>query len=581
MTWLGATNRSYTGSSAVLVFNFTDFSSSPATIHPTGNAGFSGSAVQLINTPPGHFAGGAWYTIAQPPTAFTTVFKWQPESYGPGITASGITFCIQNNEGTSYSGDANTCGYSAALGQKPDGNSVPSMAIKFDAGQMSIGETYPAGGLPASTGLYLNGGGCLVNPGSGIGLVPFDDLNPEGFSFYNMGRIFQVTIVYDGSLITMVLLDTTSGAQARRVWPLNLANTMNNAGASNYVGFTAGTAAAGYFNLLSWAYYSGYNTRLSTPTFSPSPGQYASTQSVAINFPSGSACYYTTNGILPTSASTLYTGPITVSTNTVIQAVAIQSGFTDSLVASGVYKINTANTINFPSGFAAGNLVPVAYAYLSGSAYRVSDAAQSAVQGTCGAVWFPAPVTISTFSTTFTLQWGSSGMGMCFVIQNSTPAYASPSSAIGWSGGATTCGATVEAFGYAGQDAANGKPSGSGVGYGYGLLSSIAIAFDQNVTPNSIGLYTNGNFYTSGAILGSQAATGLTFSSGHAFTVTLSYDGTTLTFSMTDTVTTTNFTTTFTINIPSIVGGNTAYVGFTGGTYSAASIAAITNWTGF
>jgi len=46
----------------------------------------------------------------------------------------------------------------------------------------------------------------------------------------------------------------------------------------------------------------------------------------------------------------------------------------------------------------------------------------------------------------------------------------------------------------------------------------------------------------------------------------MTYDGTKLTMTITDTVTNATFTTSWTINIPAIVGGNTAYVGFTGGT---------------
>jgi hypothetical protein len=108
----------------------------------------------------------------------------------------------------------------------------------------------------------------------------------------------------------------------------------------------------------------------------------------------------------------------------------------------------------------------------------------------------------------------------------------------------------------------------------YGILSSIAIAFDQWFVPNSVGLYTNGNNPA-----GSQVATGLNFANGHPFAVTLTYDGTTLSITMTDSVTHATFSRSWTINIPATVGGNTAYAGFTGGTGGAASVAAITSWT--
>ena len=561
------------GGGATPVFNYQNgFAGSSGAINLCDDASLSGSVIRLM-TNVGHNHAGAWYNTKQPPTAFTTQFSFQPGGLGSSVVLSGMTFCIQNTVsppglagyvGNQYAGDANMCGYSGATDQWPP---IDSVAIKFDAGSGDAGQTYPAGGLPSSTGMYFNGGSS-VYPGSALGLVPFNDLNPSGISFYG-GHTYQVTIVYDGSLLTMVLVDTTTNSQARFAWPLNLANTTNTSG--NYVGFTAGTAAVGYFNLLSWAYWSGYNTRLATPTFTPSPGQYSGTQSVSISFPSGSTCYYTINGLLPTSSSTKYTGPIAVSANAVIQAVAVQAGFTDSLVATGTYQINTSNVINYPNGFTAGSLINVGFAYLSGNAYRVSDTTPS----TSGAVWFPAPVAVSSFTTNFTLVWGSSGQGMCFVIQNSPQPYSSGTgNAINWSGGPTIVGAAGNAMGYGGIDAYNAR----GTGLAFGILNSVAVAFNQYAVgsdaPNGVGVYTGGN-----APNGSQVATGLNFSSGHAYYVVISYSGTTLSLSITDRVTGATFTHNFTIDIASAVGASTAYVGFTGGTGGAASIQSIQAWT--
>jgi len=557
---------------ATPVFSYPNgFTGSSSAIHLCDAATLVGSNINLITNGQGHNHGGAWYTTKQPPTAFTTQFTFQFASLGSSVALSGITFCIQNTVsppgqsgyvGTFYTGDANMCGYSGATDQYPP---IDSIAIKFDAGSGDAGQTYPAGGLPSSTGMYFNGGPS-VYPGSALGLVPLNDLHPYGINFYS-GHAYQVTIVYDGSVLTMVLWDTTTNAQARFVWPLNLAITTNATG--NYVGFTAGTASIGTLEVQTWSYWSGFNTRLATPTFTPTPGQYSGTQTVTISYPSGSTCYYTTNGLLPTSSSTQYTGPITVSANEVIQAVAIQSGYTDSLVGTGTYQINTSNVINFPSGFSAGSLINVGFAYLSGSAYRVSDT----TQGTSGAAWFPAPVTISSFSTKFTLNWGSVGQGMCFVIQNNPLAYATASNSINWSGGPTIVGAGGYALGYGGIDAYNYR----GTGLAFGILNSIAIVFNQSPTgssdpSNGVGLYTDGK-----APNGSQIATGLSFVG--AFNVTLTYSGTTLTISMQSTGGGTIFTHSWTIDIPSTVGANTAYVGFTGGTYGAASVQSVQTWT--
>ena len=71
-----------------------------------------------------------------------------------------------------------------------------------------------------------------------------------------------------------------------------------------------------------------------TPTFSPVAGNYATAQTVTISDTTPSATiYYTTNGSTPTTGSTLYTAPITVSaTAETLNAVAIAPGYTLSAV---------------------------------------------------------------------------------------------------------------------------------------------------------------------------------------------------------------------------------------------------------
>ena len=59
----------------------------------------------------------------------------------------------------------------------------------------------------------------------------------------------------------------------------------------------------------------------------------------------------------------------------------------------------------------------------------------------------------------------------------------------------------------------------------------------------------------------------------------LTYDGPTLTLTITDLVTQATWSHPFTINIPVTVGGNTAYVGFTGATGGSTSTQQILSWT--
>jgi hypothetical protein len=61
--------------------------------------------------------------------------------------------------------------------------------------------------------------------------------------------------------------------------------------------------------------------------------------------------------------------------------------------------------------------------------------------------------------------------------------------------------------------------------------------------------------------------------------VAMAYDGTTLTVTITDTVTTATAKQSYTVDIPTLVGGSTAFVGFTGATGGRTATQDILSWT--
>jgi hypothetical protein len=84
--------------------------------------------------------------------------------------------------------------------------------------------------------------------------------------------------------------------------------------------------------------------KIASPSFSLAGGTYAGTQSVAITCTTpGAAIKYTTDGSVPTAASPLYSGPITVSSTKTIKAYAYCAGMTDSDVAAATYTIIESN----------------------------------------------------------------------------------------------------------------------------------------------------------------------------------------------------------------------------------------------
>ncbi len=87
--------------------------------------------------------------------------------------------------------------------------------------------------------------------------------------------------------------------------------------------------------------------QVATPTFSPAAGAVASGAAVTISCATeGAAIHYAMgeNPGDPTSQSTVYTGPITITQPTTIKAIAVKGGMTDSAVASAAYTIVAAPT---------------------------------------------------------------------------------------------------------------------------------------------------------------------------------------------------------------------------------------------
>ncbi len=539
-------------------------------------ASFSGSQMLVANGQPGqHEAGAVWYKTQQNITSFITSFTFQLPHTGVIPSIVGMTFCIQNSNSTTNppdqwgnpwgigaGADANISGYGVYSSNTNYGigNSV---AIKFDIGSNSGGVmTYPTGGSPSATGLYIDGGPKAA-------LFPEVDLNPSGINL-NSGHVMSAMLVYDGTILTMLLRDTVTNAQTRMSWPINIPAVVG--GNSAWIGFTAGEIPAGVISVLSWSFASGTNTPLSAPTFSVPAGSYTSGQTVTISGPQGATIYYTTNGQQPTTASPRYTGPITVSSSEIVQAVAIEAGYLDSPVATANYQIAAAGTplINFPSGFAnaSGLVTSVGSTQLNGTAIRLTNSTPNARE--VGAAWYVAPVNVSSFTTKFTLQFTSAaGHGMTFCIQNQNPA-STDSSSLYVSGGPYAMANDQLGLGYSGTTGTYGQIAG--------LNTSIAVIFDFfNGSGDLTGLYMNGANPVGSSI--DMTSSGVILRSGHPLDVTLAYNGTTLAETVTDSVTKASFTHNYTVNIPQTVAGNTAYVGFTGSTGYSAGNQDILSWT--
>jgi len=144
---------------------------------------------------------------------------------------------------------------------------------------------------------------------------------------------------------------------------------------------------------------------VATPVFSPASGTYTSAQSVTISDATpGATIYYTTNGTVPTSSSTMYAGAISVSATETIQAIAVATGYPDSAIASATYTIQAlAATPTFSpeaSSYPTVQFVSVADATPGATIYYTTDGTTPTTSSTkySGAITVSATETIEAIA---------------------------------------------------------------------------------------------------------------------------------------------------------------------------------------
>src|SRR5712691_11729720 len=92
------------------------------------------------------------------------------------------------------------------------------------------------------------------------------------------------------------------------------------------------------------------STVVATPTFSPAGGTYTGSVTVTISDATiGATIHYTTDGSTPTTSSPVYSGALTFTQTTTLNAMAAASGMTDSAVASATYTIQQQQQVATPT----------------------------------------------------------------------------------------------------------------------------------------------------------------------------------------------------------------------------------------
>lgn len=155
---------------------------------------------------------------------------------------------------------------------------------------------------------------------------------------------------------------------------------------------------------------------VATPTFSPTPGSYASSQSITISDATpGALIRYTTDGSSPTASSTPYTEPISVSgagTTETIKAIGMKSGMSISQTATAVYTIQSQvalPTFSPPAGtYSSDQLITISDTTQGAAIYYTTDGSAP----TTSSARFSAPIPVAGTGTLLTVKAYATSAGL-------------------------------------------------------------------------------------------------------------------------------------------------------------------------
>jgi len=354
---------------------------------------------------------------------------------------------------------------------------------------------------------------------------------------------------------TITIIDATAGATIYYTLDGSIPTSSSNIYSGPFKIFSSETVTAiasptGYLQSAPASSVFSSTSNAANPVFSLAGGTYSGTQTLTItDGTAGAAIYCTVDGTTPTAASTLYNGPLAVPVSETVQAIATAPKLLPSTVVGAAYTIDPVYTINFNQGFAEAQ--SSGQVQFNGST-DLDDFRLQLTNGgpdEAGSAFYATAVNIQQFTTDFTFQLSNPAAdGFTFTIQGAGP------TALG---------------GYGGQ-----------LGYA-GIPKSVAIKFDlynnSGEGPNSTGLYINGADPTVPDI--DLSTSPIDLHSGNYIDAHITYDGTNLTLTLTDPISLGTSSHAWSVNIPQIVGSNSAWMGFTGSTGGLTSSQKITSWT--
>jgi glucosylceramidase len=233
------------------------------------------------------------------------------------------------------------------------------------------------GGSPATSATTPTAAAPTLNPGTGT---------------YISAQTVTIADATTGATIYYTLDGTTpSTSSARFTAPLTISSTTTVNAIAVATGYNSSAVAS--------ATYTVNLPAAATPTFSVTAGTYTAVQIVTLSDTApGAAIYYTLDGTTPTISSAKYSSPLSISSTTTVNAIAVATGYNNSAVASAIYTINLplAATPTFspaPGTFTATQTVTLSDTTASTTIYFTTDGTTPTISSTRYTVPFTVPTT--------------------------------------------------------------------------------------------------------------------------------------------------------------------------------------------
>jgi len=263
--------------------------------------------------------------------------KWLYTDVSVGVTAATPTF---TPPGGSYTTAQQVAIVDATPGASiyytTDGT-IPTAASKLVSGTISVSTNETINAIAAASGYNNSGVGSAIYTFTPEPTAATPTFTPPSGS-YTTAQQVTITDATPGASVYYTTNGTTPSASSTFYsGPLTVANSQTVEAIAISPGYNESPVATASYNLpLQPA---------ATPTFNPPPGIYSSAQSITISDSTpGAVLYYTTDGSTPTTASSKYTGPFTLSFTDTVQAIAVAPGYSQSAVAVGNYAISYVAT---------------------------------------------------------------------------------------------------------------------------------------------------------------------------------------------------------------------------------------------